>query len=324
MNFFKNTPEQTVGKKRDGFSLIEIVLALMVMAVGIMALLGVFPTALQFSRMSHEQTRLAHAADTIFNAMETELRMDPRLWQRGWGGTTTRHWPCGTAQAVSNTVFRPDLGADAGYGNYYNWHLHEFNTWHQESGFGIWEEEQTAIQAIVTDEASNFWGHAYNEWFTSTLTSQHANNLIDVGYRYLLTLSDASYEFRTNPEGWTLYTMAEEAGWPSDHPDTPGELPPPAGEGLPPYANIFHGVLQHMDGRDGGVEYRISQRVYIANLVMAPGLYGVTRPDNQQWATDTGRGGRNHSIVERRHHAEFRRMFSDLNNGYDRYLRVQN
>jgi uncharacterized protein (TIGR02598 family) len=56
------------GKKR-GFSLAEVVIALGVITVGIIAVLGVFPTALQTGHSAQDETRAAHVAQSVFGSL---------------------------------------------------------------------------------------------------------------------------------------------------------------------------------------------------------------------------------------------------------------
>jgi len=55
--------------KKRGFSLAEVVIALGVIAVGIVAILGVFPTALQTGRSAQDETRAAQIAQTVFGSL---------------------------------------------------------------------------------------------------------------------------------------------------------------------------------------------------------------------------------------------------------------
>jgi uncharacterized protein (TIGR02598 family) len=52
-----------------GFSLAEVVIALGIITVGIVAVLGVFPTALQSGHSAQDETRAAHIAQSIFGSL---------------------------------------------------------------------------------------------------------------------------------------------------------------------------------------------------------------------------------------------------------------
>jgi Tfp pilus assembly protein PilV len=51
------------------FSLIEVVIALGVIAVGIVGILAVFPTALQTGHSAQDETRAAHIAQSVFGSL---------------------------------------------------------------------------------------------------------------------------------------------------------------------------------------------------------------------------------------------------------------
>jgi uncharacterized protein (TIGR02598 family) len=52
-----------------GFSLAEIVIALGVITVGVVAVLGVFPTSLQTGHSAQDETRAAHIAQSVFGSL---------------------------------------------------------------------------------------------------------------------------------------------------------------------------------------------------------------------------------------------------------------
>jgi type II secretory pathway pseudopilin PulG len=52
--------------KRPGFSLAEVVIALGVIAIAVVAILALFPAALQTGHSAQDETRAAHIAQTIF------------------------------------------------------------------------------------------------------------------------------------------------------------------------------------------------------------------------------------------------------------------
>ena len=54
---------------KRGFSLAEVVIALGIVTVGIIAVLGVFPTALQIGHSAQDETRAAHIAQSIFGSL---------------------------------------------------------------------------------------------------------------------------------------------------------------------------------------------------------------------------------------------------------------
>jgi Tfp pilus assembly protein PilV len=52
-----------------GFSLAEVVIALGIITVGIVAMLAVFPTALQSGHSAQDETRAAHLAQSVFGSL---------------------------------------------------------------------------------------------------------------------------------------------------------------------------------------------------------------------------------------------------------------
>ena len=61
------TSGQQRGKR--GFSLVEVVIALGVITVGFVAVLAVFPTALQTGHSAQDETRAAHMAQSVFGTL---------------------------------------------------------------------------------------------------------------------------------------------------------------------------------------------------------------------------------------------------------------
>jgi uncharacterized protein (TIGR02598 family) len=56
-------------QRQLAFSIVEVVLALGVIAVGVVAILGVFPTALQTGHSAQNETRAPQIAQTIFSSL---------------------------------------------------------------------------------------------------------------------------------------------------------------------------------------------------------------------------------------------------------------
>ena len=55
--------------RKHGFSLAEVVIALGVITVGFIAVLGVFPIALQTGHSAQDETRAAHIAQSVFGSL---------------------------------------------------------------------------------------------------------------------------------------------------------------------------------------------------------------------------------------------------------------
>jgi uncharacterized protein (TIGR02598 family) len=64
-----NISHSRVLRRQVAFSLVEVVLALGVIAVGVIAILGVFPTALQTGHSAQDETRAPEIAQTIFSSL---------------------------------------------------------------------------------------------------------------------------------------------------------------------------------------------------------------------------------------------------------------
>jgi type II secretory pathway pseudopilin PulG len=71
-----------------GFSLIEITLALLVFAVGILALLSLFPAGVKLSNDSYLQTRIAAFAELALNSVEAQLYADEAYDKNVWSNRT--------------------------------------------------------------------------------------------------------------------------------------------------------------------------------------------------------------------------------------------
>jgi uncharacterized protein (TIGR02598 family) len=56
-------------RRQLAFSIVEVVLALGVIGVGVVAILGVFPTALQTGHSAQDETRAPQIAQTIFSSL---------------------------------------------------------------------------------------------------------------------------------------------------------------------------------------------------------------------------------------------------------------
>lgn len=55
---------------RAGFSLIEVALALLVVAIGLTAIMGLFPAGMQSSRTAIEETEMGEFADFVLSSLE--------------------------------------------------------------------------------------------------------------------------------------------------------------------------------------------------------------------------------------------------------------
>lgn len=69
-------------KKRAGFSLIEVVLALLIFAMGILAVLALFPTGSAQNRDAQDYTYSAQFARRVFAGVLAQAQGDTNFWER--------------------------------------------------------------------------------------------------------------------------------------------------------------------------------------------------------------------------------------------------
>jgi len=69
-----NISHSRAPRRQLAFSLVEVVLALGVIAVGVIAILGAFPTALQTGHSAQDETRAAHISQSVFGSLVAGAR----------------------------------------------------------------------------------------------------------------------------------------------------------------------------------------------------------------------------------------------------------
>jgi uncharacterized protein (TIGR02598 family) len=79
--------------KRLGFSLAEVVIALGVIAIAVVAILALFPAALQTGHSAQDETRAAHIAQTIFPSLAGQALSQFNNLQLLLSDNTTRSTP---------------------------------------------------------------------------------------------------------------------------------------------------------------------------------------------------------------------------------------
>ena len=94
---------------RFAFSLVEVVLALGVIAVGVVAILGVFPTALQTGHSAQDETRAPEIAQTIFGSLVAQASSQFGNIQLPLAGSAT---PLSVDLTASASPTGPTLYAD--------------------------------------------------------------------------------------------------------------------------------------------------------------------------------------------------------------------
>jgi uncharacterized protein (TIGR02598 family) len=65
---------------RSGFSLVEVALALLVAAVGLMSVMGMFPMGMEASRKAIDEGQAALFAQEIFNGFRAKIVMTNTAW----------------------------------------------------------------------------------------------------------------------------------------------------------------------------------------------------------------------------------------------------
>jgi len=95
---------------KQGFTLIEIALALLVASIGLMGILGLFPAGLQMSKMASDETQAALFAETVLNGVRAQAATS--RWDRIRNGIDL---PAPTPDVWNdpNTLrIRPTTGSD--------------------------------------------------------------------------------------------------------------------------------------------------------------------------------------------------------------------
>jgi type II secretory pathway pseudopilin PulG len=78
---WESGPRDARENAKAAFSLMEIVLALLVFALGVMATVSLFPAALRFNRDATDATRTAQFAQRVFNGVFAETVANTNRWE---------------------------------------------------------------------------------------------------------------------------------------------------------------------------------------------------------------------------------------------------
>lgn len=86
------------GPKRAGFTLVEIALALLVVSVGLVAVMGLFPTGLSTNRQALDETQAVLFAEEVFSGLQASAMVTPweqiqsiELEPAGWANWDNRY-----------------------------------------------------------------------------------------------------------------------------------------------------------------------------------------------------------------------------------------
>ena len=96
-------------RRQLAFSIVEVVLALGVIAVGVVAILGVFPTALQTGHSAQDETRAPQIAQTIFGSLVAQASSQLNNLQLPLSGAAP---PVSIDLTASSSPATPTLYAD--------------------------------------------------------------------------------------------------------------------------------------------------------------------------------------------------------------------
>src|SRR2546423_12328016 len=103
---------------RRAFSLVEVVLALGVISFALLAIIGLFPTALQSGRASIQETRANHLAQQIFSTLRSQAFSAANLSLLGENSTvdlSTENTASGTPGTLLHATYDGSFVTGADY-----------------------------------------------------------------------------------------------------------------------------------------------------------------------------------------------------------------
>ncbi|MCA1808173.1 MAG: prepilin-type N-terminal cleavage/methylation domain-containing protein [Lentisphaerae bacterium] len=100
-----NLQNKLRGGIRAGFSLVEVTLAMMVIAVGILAVMSLFPAGLDQNMRSIEDTRMAFFAEEVFNGLQAHAAED-------WDGLETIIMKLAAEESWGSAPLPPEVISD--------------------------------------------------------------------------------------------------------------------------------------------------------------------------------------------------------------------
>jgi uncharacterized protein (TIGR02598 family) len=95
---------------RDGFSLVEVVLALGVVSFAIVAMLGVISTGLQTSHLAQDETRAAQIAQSIFASLASQAQTQFNNAQLQLSDNSTMSFDLSSSAAAAKTLYADNGG----------------------------------------------------------------------------------------------------------------------------------------------------------------------------------------------------------------------
>ena len=177
---------RTLSRRRSGFSLIEVALALVVAAGGLLAIFGVFPISLRQSANSRSDMGEMTFASTVLQTLAGNIRAidridvwnDPaKFWEAAVGSTGLPKFASGTTSAKMYELYQSALG-----GNFTS----PFSPKTTEVA-KLWEAQtQDEVASLPSGKRENIWYFGAEETETPTLPS---DDKIALPAQYLIRLA---------------------------------------------------------------------------------------------------------------------------------------
>lgn len=177
---------RTLSRRRSGFSLIEVALALVVAAGGLLAIFGVFPISLRQSANSRSDMGEMTFASTVLQTLAGNIRAidridvwnDPsKFWDAAVGSTGLPKFASGTTSAQMNALYRGALnGQSTSPFSPATTYVAQF-----------WEEQtQDEVTSLPSNKRENIWYFGAEEESTPEIPG---DDRIAVPAQYLIRLA---------------------------------------------------------------------------------------------------------------------------------------
>jgi prepilin-type N-terminal cleavage/methylation domain-containing protein len=89
--------------RKDGFTLVEIALALLVVAIGVVSIMGLFPAGLRANQKGIDETRIAMFAEDVLSGVKTVI--EETLWDQVENELTSTGLPSVAPDLFANNTF---------------------------------------------------------------------------------------------------------------------------------------------------------------------------------------------------------------------------